>query len=397
MIAVARDGTIAAYQYLCRRGARKFLRAGLERCDLEQVAAIGLIKAYDRYDNSLQTPFEAYAWMMIVGELMHHVRDHEQVVRVLRWLRRLQRCSADARERLTTTLERDPTDAELAAELGIPIALAAQLRNGYSDLRYEQAQQRETVSVEDRILMSRAINTLSALQRKIVLAIYGLGMTQVELARHIGYSPRHLSRLHRRALQTVRCSLVETHAEENRTRQSPSRYLAVKRRSTEQGFTLLELMVVVAIIAIIASILMPNFFHARAQAAVSACESNIRAISTAAELYYSDNQAYPASVGKVDNNFGTPSEGGAAGGITVPAGTYLSQTPKDAANQASGVPGQYQYTLVGANTGTQSYTIQCNGIHDSTALQQIPQAPAGMKYVQYNSLTGFTATDQTSQ
>jgi type II secretion system protein G len=198
-------------------------------------------------------------------------------------------------------------------------------------------------------------------------------------------------------LQTVRCSLVETHAEENRTRQSPSRYLAVKRRSTEQGFTLLELMVVVAIIAIIASILMPNFFHARAQAAVSACESNIRAISTAAELYYSDNQAYPASVGKVDNNFGTPSEGGAAGGITVPAGTYLSQTPKDAANQASGVPGQYQYTLVGANTGTQSYTIQCNGIHDSTALQQIPQAPAGMKYVQYNSLTGFTATDQTSQ
>ncbi len=39
------DGLIVGYQYLCRRGAKKFLRTGLERSDLEQVAAIGLIKA----------------------------------------------------------------------------------------------------------------------------------------------------------------------------------------------------------------------------------------------------------------------------------------------------------------------------------------------------------------
>jgi RNA polymerase sigma-B factor len=205
MIAVARDRTIAKYHYLCRRGARKFLRSGLERCDLEQVAAIGLIKAYDRYDTSLKTPFEAYAWITIVGELMHHVRDHERVVRVPRWLRSLERRSARAYERLTARLERDPSDAEVASELGIPAGLVSQLHRGSTDLRYEQvlAHQRETVCAEDRILVSRAIGALDALQRKIILGVYGLGMTQAELARQIGFSTRHVSRLHRRALQTV--------------------------------------------------------------------------------------------------------------------------------------------------------------------------------------------------
>jgi type II secretion system protein G len=160
----------------------------------------------------------------------------------------------------------------------------------------------------------------------------------------------------------------------------------VKKRSDEQGFTLLELMVVVAIIAIIASILMPNFFHARAQAAVSACESNIRAISTAAELFYSDNQAYPKTTGidPVDNTFGT--EKGAA------PGQYLSQQPKDPANGTNGLPGQYVFANT-TNGGAASYTITCGGVHDSSALTAIPLVPAGSSFthVFYDSAKGFSA------
>jgi type II secretion system protein G len=160
----------------------------------------------------------------------------------------------------------------------------------------------------------------------------------------------------------------------------------VTKRSNEQGFTLLELMVVVAIIAIIAGILMPNFFHARAQAAVSACESNIRAISTAAELFYSDNQAYPTTTGTnpVNNAFGT--EKGA------PAGQYLSQQPKDAANGADGMPGQYTF-VNGTTAGTASYTITCDGIHDSSALTAIPNILPGntFKNITYDSAKGFSA------
>jgi RNA polymerase sigma-B factor len=211
MIAVTRDRTIVAYRYLCRRGARKFVRSGIERCDLEQVAAIGLIKAYDRYDTSLDTPFEAYAWIMIVGELMHHVRDHERVVRVPRWLRSLERRSDRAHESLSARLEREPSDAEVGTALGIPTALVPRLRRGDTALRYEQvlAHQRETLCPEDRILVSRAVNALDPVQRKIVLGVYGLGMTQAELAHQIGFSVRHVSRLHKRALRAVRRGLSE--------------------------------------------------------------------------------------------------------------------------------------------------------------------------------------------
>src|SRR6202035_1419085 len=61
-------------------------------------------------------------------------------------------------------------------------------------------------------------------------------------------------------------------------------------REAERGFTLIELMIVVAIIAILAGILIPNFVNARSQAQTAACESNLRSIATALELYYADNQ-----------------------------------------------------------------------------------------------------------
>ena len=61
----------------------------------------------------------------------------------------------------------------------------------------------------------------------------------------------------------------------------------------ERGFTLVELMVVVAIIALIAAVIIPNYVHARAQAAVAQTQANLKQIATALELYYGDNQAYP--------------------------------------------------------------------------------------------------------
>jgi type II secretion system protein G len=152
-------------------------------------------------------------------------------------------------------------------------------------------------------------------------------------------------------------------------------------RNGERGFTLLELMVVVAIISIIAAILVPNFFHARAQAAVSACEANIRAIATAAELFYSDNQLYPtAGISPVSTSFGD-------GNTTV--GRYLSQAPLDPASGGSG------YTFAAQNApadGQQSYTISCSGVHDSTVLTKLSGGASGSAtHIFYDSSAGFSA------
>lgn len=222
-----RDGVIQSYRYLCKRGARKFLRRGLDRCDLEQVAVIGLIKACDRYDPASETPFEAYAWLLIVGELMHHVRDFEHLVRVPRWLRRLEKRHALAHERLLGTLEREPTDAEIANEIEVPLSTVRELQcarnallsgvndacdGSFGDVDSIAGVQFACAQAEDRLLVERALGQLPPLERTIVLGIYALGMTQSEIARHVGLRARQIYRMHRTALSRMRALLTASHA-----------------------------------------------------------------------------------------------------------------------------------------------------------------------------------------
>jgi general secretion pathway protein G len=145
----------------------------------------------------------------------------------------------------------------------------------------------------------------------------------------------------------------------------------------EAGFTLLELMVVVAIIAIIAGILVPNFFHARAQAAVSACMANMRSIATAAELYYSDHQVYPPDTTTVTSSFGVDTGG--------QPGEYLTQTPSDPAG------GSYTFAQSAGGSGATGYVITCSGNHDPTSLGQLSGHGPSTTHIQYSSSQGFAA------
>jgi prepilin-type N-terminal cleavage/methylation domain-containing protein len=52
----------------------------------------------------------------------------------------------------------------------------------------------------------------------------------------------------------------------------------MKRR--KKGFTLIELMIVIAIIAILAAVLVPNFMRAREASRLTACKSNLKSLST---------------------------------------------------------------------------------------------------------------------
>jgi prepilin-type N-terminal cleavage/methylation domain-containing protein len=127
---------------------------------------------------------------------------------------------------------------------------------------------------------------------------------------------------------------------------------------TDAGFTLIELMIVVAIIAVLAGILIPNFVHARGQSATAACEANLRSIATAAELYFTDNQVYPATTQAVDTTFGT----------TGTAGTYLNNTPIDPAAATSAL--RYTFTNDG-QVSAPHYTITCPANHDPNSLTKV--------------------------
>ncbi len=205
---------IVAHHYLCRRGARKFLRPGVERCDLEQVAAIGLVKAARRYDAAVRTPFEAFAWLLIVGELMHYVRDHERPVRIPRGLRRLEARAQRARDACLARLGREPSDAELAGELGVFVGAIHDLRRAACSARpmpldeIDGAHVRpsQALSPEDRFLVDEAFAALGQLERRIIVGVYLLGLPQVELSRRLGIAPRRVSRLHHAALRRMQQS-----------------------------------------------------------------------------------------------------------------------------------------------------------------------------------------------
>jgi type IV pilus assembly protein PilA len=64
------------------------------------------------------------------------------------------------------------------------------------------------------------------------------------------------------------------------------------RRDNEEGFTLIELMVVVLIIAILIAIAIPTFLGARSRAQDRAAQSDLRNGLTAEKTYYTDNEAY---------------------------------------------------------------------------------------------------------
>jgi prepilin-type N-terminal cleavage/methylation domain-containing protein len=118
--------------------------------------------------------------------------------------------------------------------------------------------------------------------------------------------------------------------------------------TTRRAFTLIELMIVIAIISILAAILIPNFMHARAESVTSACEMNEKMLATAEEEYSVDN-------------------GGVYIAFTSLTTPYLLTNPTDPVKKGNA------YTI-NTTAGTYgSYQISDAGGHDTTTTTNIIQ------------------------
>lgn len=72
----------------------------------------------------------------------------------------------------------------------------------------------------------------------------------------------------------------------------------------EQGFTLIELMIVIAIIGILAAIAIPQFAAYRTRSYNASANADLRNLATAQEAYYADYQSYCGSVGRLSGTYG---------------------------------------------------------------------------------------------
>ena len=113
----ARDKLIQGNLRLVLSVIQRFTGRGEDMEDLFQVGVVGLIKAINHFDLSKEVRFSTYCVPMISGELRRYLRDFNQV-KVSRSLRDLAYKAMQAKERLTGTLQREPTIEQIATEIG---------------------------------------------------------------------------------------------------------------------------------------------------------------------------------------------------------------------------------------------------------------------------------------
>jgi RNA polymerase sigma-B factor len=174
----AREQLVRAHRLLVEALARRFVSDVESLEDLCQVGVIGLLKALDRFDPERGVPFPAFAVPTILGELRHHVRDRAWPVRVPRRVRRLE------------------VELRRPARVAVPLADGAQL-----------AAPDRLAESENRLLVESLLRRLGGRERTIVGRYYFTGCSQAQIARDLGISQIHVSRLLRSALETMRGQL----------------------------------------------------------------------------------------------------------------------------------------------------------------------------------------------
>jgi RNA polymerase sigma-B factor len=218
----AREQALVELMPLARAVASRYTGRGEPFEDLVQVGTLGLIKAVDRFDVDRGVEFSSYAVPTIVGEIRRHFRDKAWAMHVPRRLKELSVRLSRVLDDLTTELGRSPTVAELAAAVGVEeeeVIDALDSAQAYSTRSLEApfddegveglgdrlgVEERGYDEIEDGSLVTAGLDTLDDRERRIVELRFFDEMTQSQIAAELGISQMHVSRLLRRALETMR-------------------------------------------------------------------------------------------------------------------------------------------------------------------------------------------------
>lgn len=226
-----REAAVLAGVPLARRLARQYAGRGVDLDDLEQVAMLGLCKAVRGYDAARHTGFAAYAIPTITGELRRHFRDCAWLVRPTRSLQELARAAREASPVLAQELQRQPTEGDLAAQLGVQ---GAQVRRAMAAERacwgssLDLVPNGSTASIGDGIpeesddleavetaaVLGPLVQRLGVRERRILDMRFRDGLTQQEIGALIGVSQMQVSRLLSATLKSLRQGLEDGLAEE---------------------------------------------------------------------------------------------------------------------------------------------------------------------------------------
>jgi RNA polymerase sigma-B factor len=215
-----REQLVTRYLPLARSLARRFASGGEPLEDLEQVAALALVKAVDGFDAERGTAFSSYAVPSIAGAIKRHFRDHGWSVRVPRELQERAMRVNQLEKELSGALGEAPTLTQLAEATALGAEDVLEARVAYRALHAssldaptldadgESRALIETMgddddgysTVLDRSALDSLLGRLDERDRAIIELYFREELTQSEIGERLGYSQMHISRLLRRAV-----------------------------------------------------------------------------------------------------------------------------------------------------------------------------------------------------
>lgn len=198
---------------------RRYYGRGVEPDDLYQLGCLGFLKAVKGFDLTYGTQFSTYAVPKIAGEIRRFLRD-DGPVKVERGVREQALSVLGARQRLCAELGREPALSELAGATGLEPEEIAELELAVAPPESLQQERFDGLTLEgvlggespeegmvERLALRGAIDALPERERMTILLRFYKGLTQERAARVLGVSQVQVSRLERRALQSLREAL----------------------------------------------------------------------------------------------------------------------------------------------------------------------------------------------
>ncbi len=200
----------------------KFSNRGENSDDLFQVGCIGLMKAIDNFDDSLDVRFSTYGVPMIIGEVRRYLRD-SNYIRVSRSIRDTAYKAMQCREKLQNAWSREPTVEEIARELDLPresvvialeaivdpVSLYEPVFSDGSDTVYVMDQISDSAGESswlDELSIREAMENLTDREKRILALRFYTGKTQMEAAKEIGISQAQVSRIEKGAMEKIKKS-----------------------------------------------------------------------------------------------------------------------------------------------------------------------------------------------
>jgi RNA polymerase sigma factor for flagellar operon FliA len=231
----ARERLILHYAPLVKYVASRVatgLPASVDQADLVSYGMFGLIDALQKFEPGRGNKFETYAIPRIRGAIIDELRAMDWVPRSVRFKQReIEKALTD----LESMLKRQPTDAELAARLGMSLrelhevitqisfvsVLALDETVSVGADRGEKVSLVDTLadkgldpstgveSQETRSLLAAAINELSEREKIVVTLYYFEGLTLAEIGEILGVTESRVCQIHTKAVGVLRGQMTE--------------------------------------------------------------------------------------------------------------------------------------------------------------------------------------------